>query len=179
MYRTLLGAMASMQVCLRVDARRISLLRPSLRVRSGGISLQKAFFSASRGSKDHWLRGVDGLETVTMILQSAPYGDERIWNAFRLARALTTAVIGMQVNIFLTGDGVTTAKQGQKPPASYYNLETMLRDLIGQGVQVVACRTCIAARGLTQPELIEGAQIGTTVGHLAKWVKESQKILSY
>ncbi|UCD26771.1 MAG: DsrE family protein [Candidatus Bathyarchaeota archaeon] len=123
--------------------------------------------------------GVDQLETITMILQSAPYGDERIWNAFRLARALTTAVIGMNVNIFLTGDAVTTAKRGQKPPESYYNLEKMLKELIGQGVKAIACRTCIAARGLTQDELIEGVQIGTTVGTLAKWVKESQKVLSY
>ena len=114
-----------------------------------------------------------------MILQSAPYGDEKIWNAFRLARALTITSIGMKVNIFLTGDAVTTAKKGQKPPASYYNLETMLKDLIGQGIAVIACRTCIAARGLTQEELIEDVQIGTTVGNLAKWIKESQKILAF
>jgi len=55
----------------------------------------------------------------------------------------------------------------------------MLQELIGQGVKVTACRTCIAARGLTEDELIDGVQIGTTVGNLAKWVKESQKILSY
>ncbi len=114
-----------------------------------------------------------------MILQSAPYGDERVWNAFRLARALTTAAVNMKVNIFLTGDAVATAKKGQKPPEGYYNLEKMLTDLIEQGVEVVACRTCVAARGLTQDELIEGVQIGTTVGNLAKWVKESQKVLSY
>ncbi len=123
--------------------------------------------------------GVDRLETVTMILQSAPYGDERIWNALRLARALISAAIGLNVNIFLTGDAVTMAKKGQKPPESYYNLEKMLKELIRQGVQVVACRTCMAARGLIQSELIEGVQVGTTVGNLAKWVKESQKILSY
>ena len=119
------------------------------------------------------------METITIILQSAPYGDERIWNAFRLARALTTAAINMKVNIFLTGDAVTTAKKGQKPPESYYNLEKMLKELIGQGIEVVACRTCIAARGLTTLELIEGVKIGTTVGNLAKWVKESQKVVSY
>lgn len=119
------------------------------------------------------------METITMILQTAPYGDERIWNAFRLARALTTAAINMKVNIFLTGDAVTTAKKGQKPPASYYNLEKMLTELIEKGIKVIACRTCIGARGLTGEELIKGVKIGTTVGNLAKWVKESEKILSY
>jgi uncharacterized protein involved in oxidation of intracellular sulfur len=120
-----------------------------------------------------------GLEEITMIIQSPPYGDERIWNAFRLARALITAAIKMKVNIFLTGDAVTTAKKGQRPPRGYYNLEMMLEDLIGHGVDVVACKTCVAARGLSQDELIEGVQVGTTVGNLAKWVKESQKVLSY
>ena len=114
-----------------------------------------------------------------MILQSAPYGDERVWNAFRLAQSLTTMSIGMKVNIFLTGDAVITAKKGQKPPKGYYNLENMLKDLLKRGVKVVACYTCISARGLTQSELIEGIIIGSTVGDLAKWIKESQKVLAY
>ena len=114
-----------------------------------------------------------------MILQSAPYGDEKVWNAFRLVQALTAASIGMKVNIFLTGDAVTTAKKGQKPPKGYYNLENMLKDLLKRGVEVVACNTCTSARGLTQSELIEGVIIGSTVGNLAKWIKESQKVLAY
>ena len=118
------------------------------------------------------------METITLILQSAPYGDERIWNAFRLARSLITHSIGMKVNIFLTGDAVTTAKKGQRPPDGYYHLENMLKELIQKGIEVVACNTCIAARGLTQSELIEGVKIGSTVGDLAKWVKESQKVLA-
>ena len=119
------------------------------------------------------------METLTIILQSAPYGDEKMWNAFRLAQALTTAAIGMKVNLFLTGDAVTTAKKGQKPPKGYYNLENMLKDLIKRGVEVVACYTCISSRGLTQSELIEGIIVGSTVGDLAKWIKESQKVLAF
>jgi len=119
------------------------------------------------------------LETLTIILQSAPYGDEKVYNAFRLSQALVSASIDMKVNIFLTGDGVFVAKSGQKTPKEYYNLEVMLRALLGKGVKVVACRTCVSARGLTQEELIEGVVVGTTVGDLAKWVKESQKVLSF
>ncbi|MEJ2241186.1 MAG: hypothetical protein P8Y18_03465 [Candidatus Bathyarchaeota archaeon] len=26
------------------------------------------------------------MNTLTMIIQNAPYGDERVWNAFRLAQ---------------------------------------------------------------------------------------------
>ena len=119
------------------------------------------------------------METVTLLLQSAPYGDERIWNAFRLAQALITSSIGMKVNIFLTGDAVSTAKKGQNPPREYYNLEVMLRDLIQKGVKVVCCYTCISARGLSQNELIEGVVVGSTVGDLARWVKESNKVLTF
>ena len=53
------------------------------------------------------------METLTMLIQSAPYGNEKIWNAFRLAQSLITASLGMKVNIFLTGDAVTTAKKEQ------------------------------------------------------------------
>ncbi len=90
------------------------------------------------------------METMTMILNSAPYGDEKVWNALRLARALISTAIKMKVNIFLLGDAVTAAKRGQKPPEGFCNLEEMLKELIDQGVEVIACRTCINTRGLTQ-----------------------------
>lgn len=80
----------------------------------------------------------------------------------------------MRVNLFLTGDAVATAKKGQRPPQGYYNLENMLKDLIEHDVKFIACRTCIGARGLSDKELIDGVQIGTTLGDLAKWVKESE-----
>lgn len=108
------------------------------------------------------------METITMILQSAPYGDEKAWNALRLAKAVVTGTEKMKVNIFLLGDAVTTAKRGQKPPEGYYNLEKMLKELINQGVKAIACRTCVDARGLTQEDLIEEVRVETTIGDLAK-----------
>ncbi len=123
--------------------------------------------------------GGTALETITLILTSAPYGDEKIWNALRLARALTVGTDKMKVNIFLIGDAVTVAKKGQKPPEGFYNLEQMLKELIDQGSPVVACRTCVNARGFTKEELTEGIRVGTTVGDLAGWVKTSQKVISF
>jgi len=119
------------------------------------------------------------LETVTIVLNTAPYGDEKVWNALRLAKALTVGTEKMKVNIFLMGDSVITAKKGQKPPEGYYNLEKMLKELVDQGTEVVACRTCINARGLRQEELIPGVRVGTTTGDLAEWVRTSQKVLSF
>jgi len=123
--------------------------------------------------------GGASLETIALIMNTAPYGDEKIWNALRLAKALMVGGDKMKVNIFLIGDAVTTAKKGQKPPEGYYNLGRMLKELVDQGAQVVACRTCVNARGLTQEELVEGVRVGTTVGDLAEWIKTSQKVLSF
>jgi len=119
------------------------------------------------------------METITIILNTAPYGDEKVWNALRLSKALMAGAEKMKVNIFMLGDSVATAKKGQKPPEGYYNLEKMLKELVDQGSEVVACRTCINARGLTQDELIQGVRIGTTVGDLVGWVKQSQKVLTF
>jgi sulfur relay (sulfurtransferase) complex TusBCD TusD component (DsrE family) len=118
------------------------------------------------------------LETLTIILTEAPYGDEKVWNALRLAKALVSASIKVKVNIFLLGDAVVTAKKGQKPPEGYPNLEKMLWELIEQGVEVVACSTCTDARGFTERDIIEGVQIGTMM-QLAHWMRESQGVLSF
>jgi len=118
------------------------------------------------------------LETLTIIINDAPYGAERAWNALRLASASASATVEMEVNVFLLGDAVSLAKKGQHPPEGYYNLEKMLTNLIKIGVKVRACGTCLRARGLNQKDLIEGAEPGTMVG-LAEWVKESRAVLSF
>ncbi len=118
------------------------------------------------------------LETLTIIVNDPPYGNERVWNALRLASSLVSAAIGMNVNIFLLGDAVNAAKKGQNTPEGYYNLQQMLMELIKQGAKISACGTCTQARGLDKEGLIEGAKIGSMLG-LAHWIKESQKVLSF
>lgn len=118
------------------------------------------------------------LQTVTLVLTNSPYGDEKVWNALRLARSLISVPIKMKVNIFLLGDAVTTAKKGQKTPEGYYNLEKMLDELIKLGVKVLVCGTCINSRGLTKGELLDGVELGTMTG-LAAWIKEAHKVISF
>ena len=118
------------------------------------------------------------METLTIIINDAPYGMERAWNALRLASASTSEAVKMDINLFLLGDAVSLAKKGQNPPEGYYNLEKMLTDLIKIGVKVRACGTCLRARGLNQNDLIEGVEIGTMIG-LAKWIKESRVVLAF
>jgi uncharacterized protein involved in oxidation of intracellular sulfur len=113
-----------------------------------------------------------------MIVNTPPYGDERVWNALRLAKALVAVAVGLKINVFLLGDAVSAAKKGQKTPEGFYNLEKMLSDLIGRGVAVNACGTCINSRGIAESELVDGAKVGTMIS-LSKWVQESQKVLTF
>jgi uncharacterized protein involved in oxidation of intracellular sulfur len=58
------------------------------------------------------------LETLMIILNMAPYGDEKAYNALRMTKALLSAAAEIKVNIFLLGDVVVAAKKGQKTPES-------------------------------------------------------------
>lgn len=118
------------------------------------------------------------METLTIIVNGAPYGDEKVWNALRLALTSISAAIGMKVNVFLLGDGVNAARKGQTLPEGYYNIEETLRDLIKKGANVAACGTCLNARGLAKGDLVEGVQIGSMI-KLSHWIKESSKVLSF
>jgi uncharacterized protein involved in oxidation of intracellular sulfur len=66
------------------------------------------------------------------IIQDAPYGTERPYNALRLANNLMKRE-GVGVRVFLTGDGVLCARKGQKTPEGYYNIERMIKFLASQG----------------------------------------------
>jgi len=66
------------------------------------------------------------LETLTLIINDAPYGTERAWNALRLSSASASEAVKMGINLFLLGDAVSVAKKGQNTPEGYYNLEKML-----------------------------------------------------
>jgi|SRR3989304_1050407 len=118
------------------------------------------------------------METLTIIVNGSPYGDEKVWNALRLATTALSASIDMKVNIFLLGDAVACSKKGQKTPEGYYNLEKMLGDLLARGANVAACGTCLNARALSKEDTIEGIEVGTMM-KLAGWVKESSKVLSF
>lgn len=115
---------------------------------------------------------------MTIIINDAPYGGERPWNALRLALTSISVAIKSKVNVFLIGDAVSIAKKGQNPPEGFYNLEKMLTDFIVGGGNVQACGTCLKARGLSTEDLIGGVEIGTMMG-VARWVEESRVVLSF
>lgn len=71
-------------------------------------------------------------ETYLFIINNAPYGDERPYNALRLAMNLSKRE-ETQVRVFLTADGVVCARKGQKTPDGYYNIERMLKSIASKG----------------------------------------------
>jgi len=110
------------------------------------------------------------------ILNDAPYGSERAYNALRLASALAGRE-GQEVRMFLMADAVACAKSGQKVPEGYYNLQLMLGKVLRKG-DVGLCGTCMDARGLRDEELVEGASRGT-LAQLADWTAEADKVLVF
>ncbi len=92
------------------------------------------------------------------ILNDPPYGTERTYNALRLANSLLKKEESVGVSAFLMGDAVCTAKTGQQTPNGYYNLERMLKALIGRGGKVLLCGTCLDARALREQELLDGCR---------------------
>jgi uncharacterized protein involved in oxidation of intracellular sulfur len=116
------------------------------------------------------------MSKTLFILNEAPYGNERAYNALRLAAALAGKE-GQSVRLVLLADAVTCAKSGQKVPEGYYNVQLMLGKVLRKG-EVALCGTCMDARGLRDEELIEGAQHGT-LAQLADWTAEADKVLVF
>lgn len=94
---------------------------------------------------------------ILIILNDAPYGNERSYNGLRLAQSLIKTNSELDLTVFLMADAVGCAKAGQKPPSGYYNIEVMLKSILRDG-KTLLCGTCLDARGLTEEELIEGTQ---------------------
>lgn len=66
------------------------------------------------------------------VIDDAPYGNERPYNAMRHAMNLVKRE-GTQVKVFLLADAVFCAHKGQKTPEGYYNIERMVRSLAKRG----------------------------------------------
>ncbi|EWH01407.1 hypothetical protein Q427_14205 [Halomonas sp. BC04] len=75
------------------------------------------------------------------------------------------------------GDAVSGAKAGQKTPDGFYNTERMIKRVITKG-SVLLCGTCMDARGLTDGEVVEGAE-RSTMDALAEATEQADKVLVF
>ena len=116
------------------------------------------------------------MSKLLFIINDSPYGSERAYNALRLAGTLT-ARENVTIRVFPMADAVGCAKNFQKVPEGYYNIQLMLAKIIRKG-DVALCGTCMDARGLQDTELIEGAR-RSTLNELADWTLEAEKVLVF
>ena len=116
--------------------------------------------------------------SVLFIINDAPYGSEKAYNALRLANQMKKDSPNTEVRIFLMADAVTCAIPNQKTPDGYYNIERFLKGLAAKGCPIKLCGTCIDARGLTEMKFVDGA-LRSNLAELSEWVITSDKVLTF
>src|SRR4030042_1701275 len=107
-------------------------------------------------------------ENVLIVINDAPYGTEKAYNALRLAIALQAR--NNKVNIFLMADAVSCGVPKQETPPGYYNINEMLGRVLAKGGRVAACGRCMKARGLSVETLIKGIEQGS-MALLSEWTE--------
>ena len=112
------------------------------------------------------------------IINDAPYGSEKAYNALRIANQLTKEHQDVEVRIFLMADGANCAITSQTTPNGYYNIERMLKLSLNKGAKLKICGSCAEARGLKDLPLIEGTEI-SNLAELTNWVVDSDKVLTF
>jgi uncharacterized protein involved in oxidation of intracellular sulfur len=111
-----------------------------------------------------------------LIINGPAYGMDSTFNAVRLAANLAKRE-GERVTVFLMGDGVTVAMNGQKTPDGYYTLDRMLAPVLRSG-RVLCCGTCMDARGITAEMLVAGAT-RSTMDELGDATLAADKVLVF
>jgi uncharacterized protein involved in oxidation of intracellular sulfur len=112
-----------------------------------------------------------------ITINDGPYGSERTYNALRLAGSLAKRE-GVELRVFLVGDGASCAKSGQKVPTGHYNVQTMLSAVVRRGGHVGVCGSCMDARGISEADLVEGAH-RSSLDEWTTWTDESDKVLIF
>lgn len=115
---------------------------------------------------------------VLILINDAPYGTEKAYNALRLAMALQKDHPTVQVNVFLMADAVGCAIPNQNTPQGYYNIERMLKSVFTKGGKLKACGTCLDARGIRNVQLVEGVEI-SNMAELSQWTVEADKVFTF
>lgn len=70
---------------------------------------------------------------ILIIINDAPYGTEKAYNALRLVNQLNKDHLEIEVRLFLMADAASCAVANQTTPNGYYNIERMIRLAISMG----------------------------------------------
>jgi uncharacterized protein involved in oxidation of intracellular sulfur len=112
-----------------------------------------------------------------IILNDPPYGNERSYNALRLAGMLAHAE-EEELRLFLVGDAASCAKSGQRVPQGYYNVALMLDRVTRTEALVGVCGSCMDARGIEDGELVAGTH-RSSMEELVMWTQWADKVLVF
>ncbi|MEN8229970.1 MAG: DsrE family protein [Bacteroidota bacterium] len=117
-------------------------------------------------------------QKILILINDAPYGTEKAYNALRLAMQLSKEHAEVEVRVFLMADAANCAIANQNTPNGYYNIERMLKAILLKGAKVKICGGCAEARGLKNAPLIEGTEL-STMAELTNWVVDSDKVVTF
>ena len=119
------------------------------------------------------------MQKILIIVNDAPYGTEKAYNAFRMAMTLQKEHSDeVEVKIFLLADAVFCALPTQATPQGYYNIERMVKSVLKRGGEIKLCGGCSEARGISKLKLIDGVQL-SNMKEFSQWVVECDKVLSF
>jgi uncharacterized protein involved in oxidation of intracellular sulfur len=110
------------------------------------------------------------------VLHDPPYGTERTYNGIRWAREMLEED-GNEVKVFLFGDAVISAMDGQKTPNGYYNVAKMIRGLVDKEAEVGSCGACLDARGVSEENVAKGTH-RSSMKELAQWTVWADKTIN-
>ena len=74
----------------------------------------------------------DQEKTFLIVVNDGPYGNERPFNALRIAMNLARREL-VKVRLFLLGDGVQCAIHGQETHKGHYNIGRMMSSVVRRG----------------------------------------------
>jgi uncharacterized protein involved in oxidation of intracellular sulfur len=114
--------------------------------------------------------------SVLIILSHAPFDGDVTWNALRLAGSLLER--RCPVRLFVMNDAIDLIRRGSMPAEAEFDLQAMLRGLLAKGARVKICTTCINRCGIGHGDVIPEAPMAT-MGDLAAWVAESDRVLTF
>jgi uncharacterized protein involved in oxidation of intracellular sulfur len=115
---------------------------------------------------------------ILIILNRNPYdGTDITWNALRLCEKLLERKADLR--IFLMNDSVDLAREGVEPLAGSVNLTEMLTGLIGKGISVKVCGTCMLRCGMHKGKNLIKDASEAKMPELAEWIEECDKVLSF
>ncbi len=115
---------------------------------------------------------------LLIIINDAPYGTEKAYNALRIANQTNKDYPEAEVCVFLMADAVSCALANQETPNGYYNIGRMLKLSLNKGASVKLCGSCMDARGLKEEFMLEKTE-RSTMAELTKLIMESTQVLTF